>query len=154
VSEKRGLQRITVGVVEAEMVNGQFDRFLASSFPLRRSLHTRERGSSRNLVQRQQGLRSGLSTWMGGRAELQSGLLLKMLSMFKGPGCLRRFPILHNALAVRDDYVNMNAVIILNELPTTRSYLPKSHGWACRWAIEKLTPWPNPHDLRRNNVDS
>jgi hypothetical protein len=31
-----------------------------------------------------------------------------------------------------------NAVIVQNERPTTRSYLSKSQGWACRWAIEKL----------------
>jgi len=36
------------------------------------------------------------------------------------------------------DYFSMNTGIVQNERPTTRSYLSKSHEWACRWAMEKL----------------
>jgi len=48
---------------------------------MNRSLHVRKRGSSRNLVQKQQRLRSGFNMWKGGCAWT---LLLEVLSTFLG----------------------------------------------------------------------
>jgi hypothetical protein len=69
---RSGNQTIAIGVVEVEIVSGDIGCLLHRPF------HTRERGSSRDLVQ---GLRSGLNTRKGGRAGLQCALL-EVLSAF------------------------------------------------------------------------
>jgi len=49
---------------------------------------------------------------------------------------------------MRRENFSMSAVIIQNERPTTRSYLSKSEGWACLWAMERLASYSNQHCLR------
>ena len=53
-------------------------------------------------------------------------------------------PIVHDGPEVRNKYFSMNAVIVQNERPTTRSYLWRPQGWAHRWAIVLDKLW-KPH---------
>ena len=55
-----------------------------------------------------------------------------------GLDCLCGSPIRHDGLEMRRENFSMSAVIVQNERPTTRSYLSKLQGWACRWAMERL----------------
>ena len=56
------------------------------------------------------------------------------VSMFWELDCLWWFQTIHNVLEMGSEYVSMNAVIVQNDRPTTRSLSAR---------VGDRTPWPN-----------